>query len=178
MLSPIRLSSGDKRLSQVEQIHSDLAQARALHRLGRHTEGLELARAAAASSEALAFAPVFAEAMLERGQLEAAAEQPQAAETLRQAFVAAETGRDDRLRARIILEQLAFAQTRRDPALADPLREHADALVQRAGSDPELEVRLASLSADIEHNRGRFDLALAQSELALRTSETLWGTAD
>jgi tetratricopeptide (TPR) repeat protein/predicted Ser/Thr protein kinase len=160
--------SADTR-DEVAAARVDLDRARAAQALGRYDDALAIASAVVARADALAFAPLQAEALAMLGAAEARVSAPGvAAPTLRRArMLAAETG-NDRLAAEVMVRWLRTVMFADDLAHVDELAEHARAAALRAG------VGTAEIEAIVGEARlqaGDVDGAIAALEQAL-ASET------
>ncbi len=69
--APVRPPKDAPTRSKVEEVRGILAQAKALEEGGKFSEGSALAESALARAEAIAYAPLKAEALLETGALQA-----------------------------------------------------------------------------------------------------------
>jgi tetratricopeptide (TPR) repeat protein len=162
---------------RVAALRTRLAAVKARRLAGRYQDGLALAISAADDARALAYAPVVAEALTERGQLEMRSGKAEASvETLIAAAAAAEAGRYD--------HQLAYVLTELVYIVAEKLGRYDeatryDALAQgalaRAGSDPKLEVRLDEHQTAILFRQARWDEALTVDNRVLARRKALWG---
>jgi tetratricopeptide (TPR) repeat protein len=164
-------------VSEMEEIETRLAAARAHQEAGRYASGLDLARAAAAEATELGYRPLEAEALLAQGRLEHRAGEPKLAEkTLERAVRAAEAGRHDRVAA-MAWAELTFlvgyelARYARGVELGD----HAAAALERLGGDDEIQSTLEKALGAIEADQGRLDPALAHFERAVTLLERAHG---
>jgi eukaryotic-like serine/threonine-protein kinase len=173
LASPIRPPADPITRARVAAVRGRLAEIRALGDAGL----IQRARAESAglidSVRALGYRPVEAEALELAGDLAERAGDFAAAETaLRDAALAAEAGRHDRLLASALTEMIVvvgYQQAR--PADAEPLRRRADAALERIARPPELEVEMlealgmvALTAGDYPEARRRFEAEVAQIE--------------
>ena len=159
----------------IEDVRGALSTARALLATGAYRDGLARATEAAQRAEALHYAPVIAEALQVRAQLEVRTGDARTAEmTTHAALLAAADGHADAVAA-IAWANLVFFVSNE---LARPkdglaLRIPAEAAVRRAGNDPEPLSRLWDAigvalqgTGDLEQSRSYRKRALALRERA------------
>jgi eukaryotic-like serine/threonine-protein kinase len=176
--APIKPARPELR-AQVAALRTELAVARARGHAGRVTEALAQARAVSDQARALAYAPLEAEALVERGELEWESDRPRdAAETLTQAIIAAERGRDDASAARAWTNRIGVDNglARYDEANNDA--RHAEVWIERAGGDRKLLADFHSARGNVEANLGRYDDARADDERALQLRIARGGESD
>jgi tetratricopeptide (TPR) repeat protein len=149
--------------SRVAALRTRLADVKAHRVAGQYKEALALVVPAVEDARGLAYAPLLAESLSERGQAEWRIGKAEAAvDTLIEAAAAAEAGRYD--------HELAFDLTEIVYVLSEKLGRFADArrygvlaraTLTRAGADPKLEVRLDAHLVTILVGQGKWDEALA-----------------
>lgn len=159
---------------RVEAIREELGAARALFSSGKDAEALERAKAAAAEAERVQYPPLVAETLLLRGQLERR-QLPDlhlADETLDQAVIAAEQGRDVRTAAAAWTERVSLLGARLGRP-SDGLRAaaHARALLGADGT-PAANVELLSQEAEVLASAGKYTEALSRYRQTLALAQT------
>jgi tetratricopeptide (TPR) repeat protein len=181
LLGPARLPSDPAERAQVEALREPLAEAQALHRLGRYPEALQAARRLVDRARAAHYRPLEAELMLLLGN--AAYDSGEYAETapaLQAAVLAAEAGRADKVEVRALIELMYYqgiVEAHYDQALRDhPPR--VTAVLERLGGDAELEGRLHVAIAWLSMGADRYDALERESKLALDTLERRFGASD
>jgi tetratricopeptide (TPR) repeat protein/predicted Ser/Thr protein kinase len=120
--------------ADVERVRSKVSEAKAFLAAGKYAQGLELARDFATRASALGYAPLIAEALTVRGDLEELLGDGATEATLREAIRAAERGRDDEVRAEARMGLSVYEGEvvgRSEEAVA--LAEDAAAVVDRLG---------------------------------------------
>ena len=173
LLAPVAIPAG-RDVTEVAAIDAALARGRALLDAGRAAEARSVATAAVARARAIDHAPTRAAALSVLGEAhQAAGFSTQAEATLREAFAAAQAGRDDLLAARVAVELvfvLGEPQRRHDAGLEWAF--HARTALERAGGDRDLEARLAGNVGSTLYSKGDYGGARAryQEALDLRTA--------
>lgn len=161
----------------VEAVHQTLSTAKAWLTTGAFREGLTRASEAARRADALGYAPLLAEALYVRAQLEYKAGDAKAAElTIRAALLAAADGRADTVAAfgwTVLVFILGVELQRPDDALA--LQTAAEAAVRRAGNDPDATSRLWDSIASALQNKGASEQSRIYAERALALRERTFG---
>ena len=161
----------------VEAVRRTLAKANSLLTTGRYSDGLSLATDAARRAEALGYAPLSAEALYLRSQLEARGGDARAAEaTARAGLLAAGDGRADALAAlgwTNLMFILGNDLQRPDDALA--LQTAAEAALHRAGSDPRTMATLWDAIGAALQNKGAPEPSRTYRERALAIRERVFG---
>jgi serine/threonine-protein kinase len=180
-----RAGIGDARLqeqprSQAEAISLQVAQLGALHRAGKFTEGLELAKQLQPWVTALNDAPLQARALYWRAQLlDGAGDYPGSEAALREALVLSAQGKDAALEALIwnlLVTSIGTRQGRYAEAMV--LELPLKAAAQRVGDEVYLALALEALgdlhSKMGQHEQGRehYAQALARLERAQGPGET------
>jgi serine/threonine-protein kinase len=157
--------------SRIEAARQTLATAKALAAAGAYRDGRTVAAAAAGAAEALTYAPLLAEALYWRAELEDRAGDIRAAEaTLHRALQVAADGRTDALAARIWASLVTAVGDLARPDEALAMTAASEAAVRRAGGDPEDEARLWMAVASAYNAKGKFEDARSYLErvIALR----------
>ncbi len=160
----------------VAAIGDKLAGARILEEAGEYARGLALATEAVVAARALDHAPLVAEALWIRGELEDDRGDDRSAEqTLTDAVMAAERGRDDRgaVRARTGLAVAVNGLGRREEALR--WIELAAAGLGRLDDEPLLRAKVLNIRGRVLDAMGRWDEARAALEEALAIRERALG---
>jgi serine/threonine protein kinase len=171
--SPLKLPADLETQKNVAEVRAQLAEVRAFHAAGRYEEGLSRARAAAQRAETLHYRPLEAEALYWRGNLEAERDQQSsAADTLRQAALAAEAGRHD--------ESAAESWTLLSMVQGDDLQHYDDAqrsaelaaaALERLGGQPRIEAELANAVGATAFRRSKLGEARAAFDRGLKICE-------
>jgi tetratricopeptide (TPR) repeat protein len=173
----VRPPTGAEAHARVAALRTRLADAEARTRAGRYADARQRAEAVVADARALGYAPVQAEALIVRGEIEWRTGDPRAAvATLLDAAAAADAGRHDHARARA-LGEVEFVLADRLPSHAEAHRydELARAAMARAGGDPQLELRLDDYAACVLYGEGRYGDALALEKRVLARREQTLG---
>jgi eukaryotic-like serine/threonine-protein kinase len=159
--------------ARLEALRRKLSEAASLAALGRPTEGLTLATAAASEAQALGYVPALAEALLSRGQLEGELRPGAEVErTLREAALAAARARDDRLLVRSwsrLVGLLAQKEERREAT--DEAVHALTVSLARVDHDPALHAAVTRAHALLEARRGGFEKSVPLFQEALRHYE-------
>lgn len=160
----------DERIrGEADRIARRLAEAQARFDAGRWPEALAFAADVAAASERLGHAPLVADALLLRGDLEGRSGEPQVAErTLHAALAAAERGRHDEARARaeaLLVWNVGFRQARTEEGTR--VAEHALAVIDRLGGREELRADVESAFGATLRAAARYEEALGHDLAAL-----------
>ena len=163
--------------ASVEAARRTLSTVKALVVTGAYRDGLAAAAATSRSAESLAYAPLLAEALYWRGDLEARSGDARAGEaTLRRALLAAADGRADAIAARIsadLLSTVGGDLQRPDEALA--MMAAGEAAVRRAGNDPEDAARLWEAVATAFNAKGKFEDARMYAQRVVELRERALG---
>jgi tetratricopeptide (TPR) repeat protein/predicted Ser/Thr protein kinase len=165
--------------AHVAALRTRIAEAEAGDRAGRYRQARKLAEAAASEAQALGYAPVTAEALSLRGDLEIlTGDAPAAAQTLLAAVESAEAGRHDHARAQALVG-MVYVLGARLARYADAHGYYAlaRAALARAGGDPLLETRLEDFEAVVLINQARYDEALAIQKRVLARREQLFASS-
>ena len=144
---------------EAADIRGELASARAERHAGHFDDGLRVAEAARARSDALDYAPVRAEAMLVQAHL--LDEQGRAVEALaltKEALWAAQAvGHDQAAAEAAVLLVWLQSERRGDPEAGLEWARYAEATLQRAGGDDDLQGRLWLNEGAARVGAGQFD---------------------
>jgi tetratricopeptide (TPR) repeat protein/predicted Ser/Thr protein kinase len=173
----IRPPASHEAHTRVAALRARIAEASARYKAARYAEGRQIAERAVNDARALEYAPVLAEALEVRGQLEwRLGDLKRSADTLVAAAAAAETGRDDHERALAFID-LVFVVGIRQERYADATGYGllARAALARAGGDRELEIRVEAYEAGILTYQARYDEALARFERLIPRAERVFG---
>jgi tetratricopeptide (TPR) repeat protein/tRNA A-37 threonylcarbamoyl transferase component Bud32 len=161
----------------VDEAESQLGRARALSAAGKLPVALAAASAAVATADRAGFAPLRAQALLERGRLEDGNEDLKAAEaSLYEAAWAAEACHADHVAALAwarLVSVIAYRQMR--PGEAPQLTRQAEAAIARAGGDDEARVILLLALFGVARDNLRYDEAIARLEESRALVERLDG---
>jgi serine/threonine protein kinase/tetratricopeptide (TPR) repeat protein len=152
LTAPVKPPADAAARTAVEAQRTALAQVQALRDTGKYLEALELAKRVAPEAQKLGYRPLEAEALFALGTLQSKTRDERTAEqSLEQAGWAAESGRDDELRAKIWMELLhvvGYQQAHLDQA--HQLARWASATVERLDNPlplkASLEFQLGSLA--------------------------------
>ncbi|HJZ87573.1 MAG TPA: tetratricopeptide repeat protein [Polyangia bacterium] len=173
LMAPVPPPSDPQSVRKVDQLRRQLAQAKAESDAGRYAQGLTLAKKVAADAEALRYAPLRAEALALRGDLEdKAGDAQQAQQTLEEALLSAEAGRHDRAKADAwirLVWVVGFSRARHDEGRL--MARQAAATVERLGQDQELLARLENNLGLVARAQGKYDEAAAHLQRALELRE-------
>jgi tetratricopeptide (TPR) repeat protein len=176
LAAPLRLPADPAARAAIDAVKTTLAQARALKDAGKYAQALERAQAAALAADPLHYAPVSAESLLLRGQLEALGGDLARSEvTLREAIWAGDAGRNDRARALAWIQLLRNASGQGQAEAAQRLARHAEAAIARLGGDDDLEAGRLNALAVLAYNRGQYEDALGLFERMSRLRERDFG---
>jgi tetratricopeptide (TPR) repeat protein len=163
----------------VEGQRAELAQVRALERVGRFAEGLEAVEPLVAEARRLDYGPLLAEALMTRGTLEFESSRPDRAfATLEEAFSVAEMARHDEVAVEAAIHVSAIAgyyQARYD--VADVWARYAETLLRRMGSHELLWGWFYNDRAMIRSMQGRLGEAIADAKRAVDAKERAGGHA-
>jgi tetratricopeptide (TPR) repeat protein len=163
LTAPLRPPKDQQAKARVEQARGQIAAARALKDGGKYREGLAAADRALATAREAHYDPVEAEALAQRGELQALADHHEEADaTLEEALCAAQRGRHDEVAARCAMLLAGHSGDQARPADARWWARLASAVLQRAGQDPVAEGRLAETVARLLFYEGRYEEALAE----------------
>jgi hypothetical protein len=179
LLSPVPPPADPSARAEVERLRLALAEVKAMTALGRYRESEELAADLAARTRPLGYAPLDAEVLEVWGELlELTADYPRAADTLREALRAAESGRDRQLAARVLTRLDWVAGARQGEfARAHEYGGHAAAIVRGLGGDIEIEALLARSEGATFLEEDRYDESAQAMREALEKQEAVSGTA-
>ncbi len=170
------LAAPAKLRSAIEEVRTRLARSRAYRSAGQRLAAAPIAQSAADDAHRLGYAPVEAEALLERGMIDYRTT-PVAGETsLRQALSAAEAGRHISVAVEA-WSYLAFMLGVQEPHFDEALAclQHADSLLLGMGGDPRLEALLLRARGLVLSRQGKLDAAADQLQRALSLRERLLG---
>ncbi len=187
LLDPVPPPADPVTAGKVDSLRPELARVAALGRAGLHDVGLGAARDLVARTAETDYGPLHGEALEHLAAFERASGQWADAEThLREAVAVALRGRADMIAARAavdLVEVVGHNQTdrttqraRRHDAVA--WAELAEALLERAGGDPELEIALFDSRARMLEASGELDAAREQLERLLAIRERSHGSED
>jgi tetratricopeptide (TPR) repeat protein len=152
----------------IEAARAELIRAEVWIQSGMFTTAQTVIDAQLATADQLGYAPLQAEVLITRGELEdARSEFAASAATYRLAAAAADRGRDDRTRFEAIVGQIAATTAAADLAGAEAQLPTAEAALTRAGTDLSLAERWDTVRARIDYLRGRLPEAIARFEAAI-----------
>lgn len=177
LLAEVEPPSDPDAARRVEALRGELARAEALEALGRYAEGAERVEPLRAEAEATGHGPVVASAALVHGRLLDGAGRPEvAAAALRHAAkIGRASGADETAaEAEVWLAFVIGYRLRR----VDEGRwwaEHAEAAVQRSGTDGPLDGRLPAFRGVVEFAAGEVDTALPLLERGAKLLEERLG---
>jgi len=154
---------------EVARVREALDRVRALDRVGKYAEARELAQRTLTDAEALDYPAVHAEARLAAGTGELRVGEYAAAEKLfYEAIEAAEAAGHELVKARAWIEAIWVVGDRQGRSGdAKRLVGLAEAAIQRAGGDLELQVSLERNRGVLARNQRRFDDAIKHYQRAL-----------
>ncbi len=157
----------------VDELRDALARVEALHHAGKYAEGLERATLVANEANATGYAPLVAEVLYVRGELEDAAGEPVRAEaTLRDALTTAAEAHDDALAAQIWPVLIHVIGVRRvKPEEAAWLGAAAQLAVRRAGNRPLPAAALHAALGGAFYTAGKYADSQREHEHALAIRE-------
>jgi serine/threonine protein kinase/tetratricopeptide (TPR) repeat protein len=169
-----------KTLEQVSAVREELARAEALEVATRFDEGLDLGRAALSQAEALAYAPVVAEAELRVGRLLGdRGDFAGSAHALHRAYVSALAGRDDDAAARSATQMIiAIGSRQAHYEEGERWADVAEALASRMQRKDELLGILYSQRSSLREREGKYDDALEDAKRALEIERRVFGPDD
>ncbi len=149
------------RHGQIEAARAQLAEASALRALGQYKRAHELADAASNRATAIDFAPLTAEALYTRGDLEARLGTFRSAlATLKEAIFAAEAGGHTRLLAKAWVRSASVAGVELHlPAEAETNARHAEAVLERVSEASALRAALSSTLGKTRKAQGDYEAA-------------------
>jgi tetratricopeptide (TPR) repeat protein len=160
----------------VAALRTRLAEATARGNAGQYAQALKLADSLVGDARQLGYSPVLAEALSERGYIEGVTGHGDAAvNTLLDASVAAQTGRDDHVFAEALMRLVGRLGLQARFAEAHGYARLGRAALARAGGDPQLEMRLDQNEATALTQEGRYDEALALEKQVLPRFQQLLG---
>jgi eukaryotic-like serine/threonine-protein kinase len=166
LVGPTEAPTDEPTARLVDEAEAHLARSRVLGAAGRLPEARAAAGEAVLVADRSGFAPMRAEALLERGVLEDRNEDPKAAEsTLHEAAWGAEASHADHLAAAAwarLVSVIAYRQNR--PAEAPRLARQAEAAIARVGGDDEARLVLLRALADVATHGYQPDEARARIE--------------
>ncbi|HET6581840.1 MAG TPA: serine/threonine-protein kinase, partial [Nannocystaceae bacterium] len=178
LLDPVPPPEDPQMAGRVESLRPELARVAALGRAGLHEVGLGAARDLVARTAETDYGPLHGEALEHLAAFEQAAGQWAEAEThLREAVTAGIRGHADMIAARAAVELVGVVgrtPARKDDAVA--WAELAEALLVRAGGDPDLEIALFDSRARMLESAGMLVEARAQLERLLAIRERRHGS--
>jgi tetratricopeptide (TPR) repeat protein len=178
LAGPVPPPSDPARVARLEALADELASASALRGTGRWRDALELARPLVAKARELAHPPFLAEVLLLVGALEnATGDAPAADRTLREASLAAESGRDDAVRARALIDRAKVIVTPDRVEQASELAAQAEAIAGRL-HDRRLNGELHRALGKVAYVEGRVADARRHYERGLVEEEAVMGSDD
>jgi tetratricopeptide (TPR) repeat protein len=178
--APVRPPSDLAARARVTAVRREIATVRALLATGRYPEGLAQAVVTAKEAHEVGYRPVEAEALLYLSQLqEHNGQYTAAAQTARDAGVAAEAGRFDFVAARAWIDLVWITGERLGKyAEAQELAREAQAKVERVGHDEELLANLHSRLAALDEGQAKFESGLEHARQALALREKVMAPDD
>jgi serine/threonine protein kinase/Tfp pilus assembly protein PilF len=168
LTSPISLPEDAAVRAQIEEVETRLAKVKALHDAGKFKPALELAQEAATTARAIGWPPLEAQALRWLGWLQGRTGEYSRGElTLRDAINAAEAGRADEERLRV-LTYLVFAVGISQGRFEEGLQwsRSGEALLRRIGGNEELEMDLQYRIGSIFTSQGKHEKALPHYQRA------------
>ena len=179
LASPQKMPENSGARAAVEKLNPTLAQARALLDTGKYSEGLSLARDAAAQAREIGFHPIEAEALLLLSNLQArSGDHRSSAQTLQESALSAEIGRHDEVRAKAWTSLVQTLATLGQFDEAQQWARRAASLVERLKNPLELNAHLESSIGMLLHKQGKYDEAVGRFKRALELSEKAKGSED
>jgi tRNA A-37 threonylcarbamoyl transferase component Bud32/tetratricopeptide (TPR) repeat protein len=174
--APVRPPADPKARKRVAELREKLAGVAALAQAGKYKDALERAPELVTAADALAYAPVRAEALLLLANAQDKLAQPAVVRTLAQATIAAEAGRDDEAAARawtgLVRANNVFAQNR---DAAHEAAAHAQIYIDRAGDNGRLTYVLALNVAKELTDEGKYEEAQRAMERSLAAAQRAYG---
>jgi tetratricopeptide (TPR) repeat protein len=153
----VPLSSDPAKRARIESLQKELVRVKALFETGGYDEAAKRLGAVTDEARKLTYDPLTAEALLLLGRVRLArGEYLEADRGLREALALAETGQDDRTRVVALMNLvnvIGYQQTRFAEGLL--LADLAAPVVERIGSDPELQGRLLNMRGVMLRSLGR-----------------------
>jgi tetratricopeptide (TPR) repeat protein len=177
--TPVRPPKDPSTRGRLDAVRRQLAEASALEEAGKYSSALPIAQAAATDAQALAWAPLEAEALIRRGRLEhLTAREADAEETLVSGAAAAVSGHDETQQARAWTELVRLVGSSASRS-ADAHRWDliAGAAVASVGGD-ELRGDLAFARAHMYFTQGKHEAALAEDQRSLELYQRALGADD
>jgi tetratricopeptide (TPR) repeat protein/predicted Ser/Thr protein kinase len=176
--APVRLPSDPAARAHVEALRERIARGQALWQASLDQQGIAWMKSVVEEASALPHPPTQAQALSLYGSFQwRAAELPAAEATLKQALLAAESGRDDETAAKVCIRLIRTLLDLR-PNSPEMLQwgEHAKVWVARlAGSSPAVEAELAATLGAIHRERGEFSEAMRDYQRELEVAERGFG---
>jgi tetratricopeptide (TPR) repeat protein len=163
--------------ARIESLRTRIARIRALRDAGKIHEALEACGPVVGEARAIAYAPLSAKAFYTLGATqEDAGDDKAAEESLFEATLLAETGRDDELKAHALIALIYVAGLGEEhPADGERFARQAQAAIARAGSSELLVARLEAMLGALDHARLRPESALGHYRHALAIDERTMG---
>jgi tetratricopeptide (TPR) repeat protein len=166
--------------AKIVEVRRRLAEAKALLEAGKYNEGIAVAAPAADEARAIGYRPLEGEALVSLGWLQVKAGDPKKAEeTLLDALVASEAGRNDSMAASALTELVyvvGYVEAR--PKEGKALSRQAFAIVERMGGNDELLAALHWRVGSTHYAEGQYADMLASDRQALTLWERVRGPSD
>jgi tetratricopeptide (TPR) repeat protein len=163
--------------AQVQRAYRQLSEAEALGRVGKYAEGLKGAQAVAQAARQIGYAPLLAEALTLRGDLEErTGDLSAAAQTVHQAGLAGIAGRHHKAAAQAFALQAFLVGYQQDrPDEGRRWAELAQATLQGTGGDEAIQASLLNVLGMLAHKRGQEEEAAAHLQQALSIRKRILG---
>jgi tetratricopeptide (TPR) repeat protein/predicted Ser/Thr protein kinase len=177
LLARVRPPEEPAARAAVDAVSVRIAEAKALNDAGKYAQGLGVARAAVSAALPLGYRPVLAGALLWQGWLQTQqGRYLEAAQSMRDAAFAAEAGGDDVAVARAAAGLVRLGANQ--PSLRSGSEDWGRlglAVLDRLGSNAEVEGDLFGALGNLESQLGRHAAAVTYAERALRAREKALG---
>ncbi|HEY4244512.1 MAG TPA: serine/threonine-protein kinase [Kofleriaceae bacterium] len=179
LVSPVRPPSAAAK-AKVAELRAQLSTLAAERDAGKYSAALAAARALEPQIHALDYRPLEAAWGTLVGSIEREHEDFKDARTsLERAVLAAEAGRDDRAAADALVQEYAVVgHSLGNPKSAAPLRDRAEALLERLDHPLWLRAELAEAAGDVDVTAGKIDDASRELHAALAAYEEIYGKDD
>jgi tetratricopeptide (TPR) repeat protein len=165
--------------ARIETLDAEIARCHALALAGRYPEATPCATAAAKAAGELGHNPAIAEAELTVGEIQLRLRHwPEAEAAYTRALLAAEAGRDTRMREHVLTGLLSIAGERAKFEEGHQRLAHANALLAGLDNDKELASNLALAAGVFSLREGKFEVAIEALTRCVALREQLFGKDD
>lgn len=175
LTAPVPVPNDPEVRERVRGLRSSLARVKVHEDAGRYARGLALAKVAVERARLVGYAPALAESLYREARLAIGTGDVSRAEPLlREAIQTASAGHDDLIAAMAwtaLVGVVGHGQARGERA--EEIIAAAKAAVGRAGSSPELQAELATVTGATRLQQGRLEEARDQFQLALERQRSV-----